>query len=216
MPKEKESNLFTVKDVEFYYTSTSRAVKQLNTDNKPPMTDHPLELHSFEIKIVVPEATFKKLKKKFKGAKNLPNAREYSPEEFAERLSPDSVVPDTDVVLIKFSQACLRGPASGRMDTRPITQIGICGGTTDRNGLAINADTNIGNGTKGHFQFTPVETKFGLYLYPTALCITELVEYKPKNSSYDAAAFGMEESAETEEEEEENAEADFESDDIPF
>ena len=111
-----------MKDVTFMYSSVSRAVEQLNTDNKPPVTDHELEFHSFEIKILVPEARFKKLKKDHKGAKNLPNAKEFTPEEMKEKFDMDF---DDDMVLIKFSQSCLVGPASKRRASFPIKQIGI-------------------------------------------------------------------------------------------
>lgn len=171
--EKKESNIVTMKDVIFMYSSVSRPIEQLNTENKPPMSDHDLEMHSYEIKILISDDRFKKLKKSFKGAKNLPNAKEFSAEECEEKF--DIEVED-DMVLIKFSQSCLVGKASQRRASFPITQIGIKGKVQDNLGNTIDQETRLGNGTKGHFQFRPVEGKNGLYLYPHLLCITELVE----------------------------------------
>jgi hypothetical protein len=211
MTEKKKSTLKTVKNVTFAYTSVSRAQKQLNKENKPPLSDNPLEFHGWEVKILVSETVYKSLKKAFKGAKNFPNTKEYTPEECVEKNLMQEE-PDEDQVLIKFTQGCLYGPKGNRKDSRPVSQIGVKGGVQDRNGLTINKDTNIGNGTKGHLQFNPVTNDFGTYLYPTAICITELVEYIPESAGYDAEGFGMEEldeedafaSDEPEEEEEED------------
>lgn len=188
---KKESTLKTVKDVTFVYTSVSRPQKQLNKDNKPALSDNPLEFHAWEIKILVSETVFKAMKKAFKGAKNFPNVKEYTPEECVEKNLMQEE-PDEDQVLIKFSQGCLFGKKGMRKDARPVSQIGVKGKVQDRNGLTIDQDTNVGNGTKGHLQFNPVENDFGLYLYPTAICITELVEYVAEGGGYDANAFGIE------------------------
>lgn len=195
MPKKKaaqETTLKTVKDVEFYYTSVTFASKNFidAADAKTAMSDNPLELHSYEVKIAVTEAVFKNLKKTFKGAKNFPHAKEFTPEEFMEYFKTDKE-PEEDMVLIKFATTCLKGPATARVPSTPIVQIGICGRVQDRNGNSIDQDTQLGNGTKGHFQFRPAETKGGLYLYPVAICVTELVEYAGGNS-VDEDAFGME------------------------
>ena len=171
---KKETNIVTMKDVIFMYSSVSRPIEQLNTDNKPPLSDNPLEFHSFEIKILITEERFKKLKKSYKGAKNLPNAREYHAEEVKDKF--DLEVED-DMVLVKFSQTCLVGKEGQRKPSYPITQIGIKGKVQDLKGNTIDQETSLGNGTKGHFQFRPVDGKNGLYLYPSLVCVTELVEY---------------------------------------
>jgi len=189
---DKKSNLKTVKDVTFVYTSVSRPQKQLNKDNKPALSDNPLEFHAWEIKILVIETVFKSLKKAFKGAKNFPNVKEFTAEEcVAKGMMQEE--PDEDQVLIKFSQGCLYGKKGDRKGARPVSQIGIKGKVQDRNGLTIEQDTSVGNGTKGHLQFNPVENEFGLYLYPTAICITELVPYEVEGGGYDEDAFGVEE-----------------------
>jgi hypothetical protein len=190
--KEKETGLETFKDVVFFYTSCSREIKQLNKENKKPMSDHPLEMHSWEVKVAIPESRFKKWKKKFAGAKNFPNAKDYTTSEYAEKLDPNDVEPDEDMVLIKFAQSCLSGKATSRKPSRHIKQIGIRGSVQDYDGNTIDQDTQIGNGTKGHLQVRPVETEHGLYLYPAAICITEWIEYVEKES-IDEEAFGIEE-----------------------
>lgn len=196
VPEKQVNPIKTIKDVLFYYTSVSYACKQLNKENKPPLSDNPLEFHAWEIKILLSETKFKGFKKAFKGAKNLPNAKEFTAEECVEKLGFDEL-PDEDYVLIKFSQACLVGMKGARKDARPVKQIGIAGKVQDRNGLTIDATTQIGNGTKGHFQFKPVETKNGLYLYPVCVCVTELVEYTGGGANeVDEEAFGIEELAE--------------------
>jgi hypothetical protein len=205
-PQKKETSIVTMKDVIFMFSSVSRPIEQLNTDKKPPQsastspTFH-LEFHSYEIKILISEARFKTLKKTFKGAKNLVNAKEWEKDEIVEKydfLNPDDLA--DDMVLIKFSQTCLVGKpdANGvRRESYPIKQLGIKGKVQDIHGNPINQDTNIGNGTKGHFQFRPVESANGLYLYPQLLCITELVEYVGGGGEEDLDSLGLEELDET-------------------
>ena len=132
---ETKSTTSTLKDVYFFYTSVSVPEKQLNPDGKPAESEHPLEGHSFEIKILVPEKDYKQMKKEYKGAKNFDK---------------------------------------------------------DRHGLEVIQTTALGYGTKGHLQFRPVKNDFGLYLYPNALCITDLVEYVEGAGSVDEEAFGIE------------------------
>ena len=50
--QEKKNSIVTVKDVIFMWSSVNRAVEQKNEDNKPPLSDSPLEFHSYEIKIL--------------------------------------------------------------------------------------------------------------------------------------------------------------------
>ncbi len=220
-PEKKETSIVTLKDVIFMYTSVSRPVQQLNTDNKPPISDpssptFDLEFHSFEIKILISEERFKKLKKDQKGAKNLPNAREWEKDDLLEAydfLDPDDLA--DDMVLIKFSQSCLVGKANKegvRKESFPVKQIGIRGKVQDINGLPIDQDTSVGNGSKGHFQFRPVEGLNGLYLYPQLVCITELIEYVSAGAEEDMDSLDLEELEETDIEEE--AEAESESDPV--
>lgn len=188
-----ETIVKTIKDVLFYYTSTTYAQKQYKTDDsRPPLGNGPLEGHAFEVKILICEDRFKGFKKAFAGAKNLPNAKDFTKEECVSKLGMEEE-PDTDMVLIKFSQNAMMGAKGDRKKSRPIDKIGVVNGIRDRNGLDILPDTNIGNGTRGHLQFKPVENQYGLYLYPAAICITELVEYHPKGSSgTDYDGFGIE------------------------
>jgi len=222
--KKKESNLKTIKNCFFVYTSVTRPQKQLNKDNKPPLSDNALEFHAWEIKILVSETTFKAMKKheKMKGAKNFPNVKEYTAEECVDKFGIEE--PEEDMVLIKFSQGCLTGKKNARKDARQVKQIGIKKNKTpngdvyyDKNGLLITQDTNVGNGSKGHLQINPVENDYGLYLYPTTICITELVEYEAAGESIDEDAFGIEEMDEDEVESSEDPDESFdEDDDIPF
>ncbi len=206
-PEKKETNIVTLKDVIFMYTSVSRPVKQLNTDNKPPISGansptFDLEFHSFEVKILISEDRFKQLKKDQKGAKNLPNAREWEKDDLLEAYDflNEGDLAD-DMVLVKFSQTCLVGKANKdgvRKESYPINQIGIRGKVQDMNGLTIDQDTNVGNGSKGHFQFRPVESAKGLYLYPQLVCITELIEYVASGAEEDMDSLDLEELEETE------------------
>lgn len=193
-PEKKENSIVTMKDVTFMYSSVSRPVEQLNTEKKPPLSDHELEMHSFEIKILVSDSRYKKLKKAYKGAKNFPHAKEYTPEEVKDKFDMEV---DDDMVLIKFSQSCLVGKANARRESFPIKQIGIKGKVQDNAGNTIDQDTSIGNGTTGHFQFRPVEGANGLYLYPHLLCITNLVEYVSSGAEEDLDSLGLEELDET-------------------
>lgn len=205
--QKKETKIETLKDVIFMYSSVSRPMSQLNTDKKPPLsaTTSPtfhLEFHSYEIKILVSEARFKKLKKddKTKGAKNFPNADEFTKEELIEKydyLNPDDLA--DDMVQIKFSQTCLVGKPNAdgvRRESYAVKQIGVKGQVQDMNGLTIDHETSIGNGTKGHFQFRPVDGDNGRYLYPHLLCITELVEYIAE-AEEDLDSLGLEDLDET-------------------
>tara|TARA_R110000796_G_scaffold44892_4_gene109096 strand:+ start:567 stop:1244 length:678 start_codon:yes stop_codon:yes gene_type:complete len=198
--QKKQSNIKTLKDVIFMYSSVSVPQAQLNGDNKAPLSDNPLEFHSYEVKILIAEERFKKLKKEFKGAKNFANAKEFEKEEFLEAnsyLTADDLA--DDLVMIKFSQACLRTDkkTKDRVPTFPIKQIGIKGQVQDSNGLTIAQDTDIGNGTKGHFQFNPVVNEHGTYLYPHLLCITDLVEYSGGAVEEDLDSLGLEELGDT-------------------
>ena len=190
--EKKKTNIATMKDVIFMYTSVNHPVEQLNEEKKAPLSDDPLEFHSFEVKILISEGRFKALKKAYKGAKNLPNAKDYVGSEIAEKydfLNAEDM--DEDMYLIKFSQACLVGKKGSRKASFPIKQIGIKGKVQDNNGETISQETNIGHGTKGHFQFRPVETKFGLYLYPHLVCVTELVEFTGGGAEEDLDALGL-------------------------
>jgi len=192
--EKKENNIVTMKDVIFMYSSVTKPVEQLNTENKPPLTDHDLEMHSFEVKILITDERFKHLKKSFKGAKNLPNAKDFSAEDCEEKFG---VEVEDDMVLVKFSQSCLVGKPSQRRASFPITQIGIKGKVQDNLGHTIDQDTNLGNGTLGHFQFRPVDGKNGLYLYPHLICVTELVEFVGGGGEDDFDALGLGELDET-------------------
>ena len=224
-PEKKETNIVTMNDVIFMYTSVNRAVKQLNTDNKPPKSDpssptFDLEFHSFEIKILISEDRFKKLKKEQKGAKNLPNAKEWEKSDLVEAydfLDPDDL--EDDMVLVKFSQSCLVGKPNKdgvRRESFPVKQIGIRGKVQDLNGLPIDQDTNIGNGSKGHFQYRPIEGLNGLYLYPHLICVTELVEYVSAGAEEDLESLGLEELEEADLDKEAEESQDPEGDDPVF
>ena len=201
-PAKKETNIRTMRDVIFMYSSVNRAVEQLNTDKKPPISaptspTFNLEFHSFEIKILISEARFKKeLKKEFKAAKNLPHVKEMEKDELLEKydfLDPNDL--EDEMILVKFSQTALVGKANAegvRKLSFPIKQIGIKGKVQDLNGLPIDQDTALGNGTKGHFQFRPVDGSNGLYLYPQTVCVTELVEYVGGGAEEDLDSLGLE------------------------
>lgn len=200
--QKKENNIVTLKDVIFMYTSVSRPVEQLNTDKKPPLSaptspTFGLEFHAYEVKILISDERFKQLKKNHKGAKNLPHAKEYTKNELLEKFSfLKEQDLDDDMVLVKFSQSCLVGKADKngvRRESFPIKQIGIRGKVQDHNGVTINQDTALGNGTKGHFQYRPVDSENGLYLYPQLICVTELVEYASAGATEDYDSLDIEE-----------------------
>lgn len=190
--EKKETNIVTMKDVIFMYTSVNKPVEQLNEEKKPALSDDPLEFHSYEVKILISDERYKNLKKAFKGAKNLPNAKEHEGPALAEKydfLNAEDM--EDDMVLIKFSQACLTGKKGARKPCYPIKLLGIKGKVQDNNGKPITQDMEIGHGTKGHFQFRPVETKFGLYLYPHLVCVTELKEFSGGGAEEDLDSLGL-------------------------
>lgn len=200
-PEKKDTGIITMKDVIFMYTSVNREVKQLNTENKPPKSDpssptFDMEFHSYEVKILITEERFKALKKKFKSAKNLPNAKEFEKDELLETydfLNASDLA--DDMVLVKFSQSVLVGKPNAdgvRKNSFPINQIGIKGRVQDIHGQPIDHNTAVGNGTKGHFQFRPVEGANGLYLYPHTVCITDLIEYIGGGAAEDLDSLGLE------------------------
>jgi hypothetical protein len=204
--QKKETSIVTMKNVIYMFSSVSRPIEQLNTDNKPPLSDPKsptfgLEFHSYEIKILISESRYKHLKKEFKGAKNLPNAKELEKDDLLEKydfLSEADL--DDDMVLIKFSQSALVGKPNKdgvRRESFPVKQIGIKGKVQDLHGQTVDQDTNLGNGTKGHFQFRPVDGANGLYLYPQLICVTELIEYTAAGQEEDFESLGLEELDET-------------------
>ena len=186
----------TLKDVMFFYTSVNTPQKQLNPENKPYATLNPLEGHSFEVKILITEDRYKKLKKEFKGAKNFDKSKDYDIDDCKDKLNIDV---DEDMVLIKFAQTALVGKVfensegtKTRKHAKPITQFGVKGEVQDRLGVEVIQTTELGYGTKGHLQFRPVRNDFGLYLYPNAICVTELVEFAGGEAEVDEDAFGIE------------------------
>lgn len=177
--KSKDNGIVTIKDVIFMWSSVNRPVEQKNEDNKPPLSDDPLEFHSYEIKILITEEKFKDLKKAYKGARNWTYAKEFEKSELEEKYEnvDFSSLDSDDLVLVKFASTCLSGKKDKRVPSRPIELIGVKGRVQDLDGLSVNQETEFSNGSRGHFQFRVSETKYGLYLYPQLVCITNLIEY---------------------------------------
>ena len=221
----EQLDLATIKNVVFLYAKIAQPVltKDARDSGIQPNPKDPLANSEWTLQAAVPETTFKALKRKFKGTANLKNAKEFTVEEFNEKFfSSGENVPDfgkeTDVAVIKFSQKC-RSKAG--KDQSPPSVIGIKGRVQDYNGLTINNDVLLGNGTIGHLQIRPVDFgTFGVYLYPQALCITNLVEYHGAGpAAVDYASFDIEEldEAELDEAKESVKEEDDEfSGNIPF
>ena len=226
-----------IKDVYFAYTSVTKAMKQ-KTD-KVPLSDHHLEQKSYEVKILVSEARFKRLRKAYKGSANISNAKVFdSKEELARKVKMSSEMADKiwnelgedgEVYMVKFAQTALVGPATARRESRPIPVIGIRRkGSTylDFDGNVIDREeTILGNGTKGHISISPahVGADRELYLYPAALCITNLVPYESAESVSDEDFGVIDEGDDTEgefgvqsEDLGDNDDMDDYDDDIPF
>lgn len=193
--EKKDNGIVTIKDVIFMWSSVNRPVEQKNEDNKPPLSDDPLEFHSYEIKILVTEEKFKELKKAYKGARNWTYAKEFEKAELEEKYDQVdfSSLDSDDLVLIKFASTCLSGKAGKRVPSRPIELIGIKGRVQDANGNPVTQETEFSNGTRGHFQFRISDTKYGLYLYPQLVCITDLIEYTGGTGEADYDSLGLEE-----------------------
>jgi hypothetical protein len=193
--EEKKNSIVTVKDVIFMWSSVNRAVEQKNEDNKPPLSDSPLEFHSYEIKVLITDEKFKKLKKEYKGARNWTYAKEFEKEELEGKYKDIdfSSLDSDDLVLIKFASTCLKGPEGDRTPSRPIELIGIKGRVQDINGQPVTQETEFSNGSKGHFQFRVSETKYGLYLYPALVCLTDFIEYTGGTSTPDYDSLELEE-----------------------
>jgi hypothetical protein len=193
--QKKDNNIVTIKDVIFMWSSVNRAVEQKNEDNKPPLSDDPLEFHSYEIKVLITDEKFKSLKKAYKGARNWTYAKEFEKEELESKYTDVdfSSLDSDDLVLIKFASTCLTGKQGKRVPSRPIELIGIKGRVQDKDGQPVNQETEFSNGSKGHFQFRVSETKYGLYLYPQLVCLTELIEYTGGTGEPDYDSLGLEE-----------------------
>ncbi len=221
---EQKGTLQTLKDVIFVYTSTTYKKKQLNKENKPHKSDHADEFHGYEVKILISRTRFKALKKQFPTAKNFPNVKEFEPEDCVEQWGIP--LPEEEMIMIKFTQSVLSGKAfedprnpklTTRKPSKAIKVIGIMGGVQDKSVPAhtIAMDTNIGHGTRGHFQFNPVENDHGVYCYPVGICVTHLVPFVGGSAEMDESAFGVEELQEVDPEAV-NTEADAEfNDEIP-
>ena len=200
----------TLKNVYFYYSRVDEPVmtKKAKDAGYQQDPDNPMKNMEWQVKIIVSEEYFKKMKKNpaMKGAKNFVNAKEYTIAEFEEKFHAEEKenMPDfgdaEDVVLIKFSQKCQN--TSGK-NNQPPTLIGIKGKVMDNNDIPIKQQTLLGNGTAGMLQIRPVDfgVDHGLYLYPNAICVTELVEYVGSSShEVDYDAFGIEELSEEDKE----------------
>ena len=208
-PEAKKSKFGTLKDVIFVYTSTTWKNEQLNEEKKPPLSDSPDEFHAYEVKILLSASRFEDLKDEYgDSVKNFPHAKRVKPQECVERFKID--LPAENMYLIKFSQNVLTGKAipdplnpgkTTRKESRPIQLYGIRGKVQDRKGNTINEDTGIGHGTKGHFQFNPVESKHGTYMYPVAIIVSDLVERASGGGGIDDEAIDWEELEEVDPEE---------------
>ena len=218
----EQLDLATIKNVVFLYAKIAEPVLTKDAKDRGVKPDPKDPYHETEwtLQAAVPEKIFKALKRKFKGASNFKNAKEYTVEEFNAQFFADGKnQPDfgdaTDVAVIKFSQKCRNG--KGKDQTQPAV-IGIKGKVQDHNGLTVNADVLLGNGTLGHLQLRPVNfDTYGIYLYPQALCITHLVEYHGASpAAVDYAAFDMEELDDVELDAKEKEEDDDFDSDIPF
>ena len=194
------TNLATFKDVYFYYSNLSIPVLTKAAKDKgiKPNPDDPKANGEYVAKIVVTFDQFRKMKKQFPRVSNFPKAKEYTISEFRDVFHADGGMPDfgdaTELVMIKFAQKSRS--AAGRDAFAPKV-IGIKGKVQDHKGLTITQDTLLGNGTKGHLQVRLVEfSDFDPYLYPNAICITDLVEYKSAGgggTEVDYDDFGIEE-----------------------
>lgn len=211
MAEKKEANkskLGTLKDIIFVYTSVTYKNKQLNEEEKKPISDSADEFHAYEVKILLSGSRFEALKDQYgDNVKNFPHAKRVKPADCVERFGIE--LPTETMYLIKFSQNVLTGPAipdpltpgkTTRKDSRPITLWGVKGKVQDNLGNTIDGTTNIGHGSKGHLQFNPVESKHGIYMYPTLIVITELVAYEGGGGEIDEDALGLAELDEISEE----------------
>ena len=221
---KQEVNLKTIKDVFFYYSSlyTPVLTKDAKDKGKKIDPDSPSENAEYVVKIAMSEEVYRAMKKNedMKGAKNFPNAKEYTVAEFEKIFHEEGGMPEfgddvEDIVIVKFAQKAWN--VNKKSEMRAPNLIGIKDKVKDHNGLDINKDTLIGNGSKGHLQVRPHDFgEYGLYLYPHAVCITELVPYEGSGGTEtDYDAFGMEEADEVEDTQDEVPNDDFD-DDIPF
>lgn len=213
---KKVKNLTTLKDVFFYYSYVDvpqllKAAKDKGAKFNP---EDPNQDTEWVVKAVISRARFKKLKEKWPNGSNFPHAKEYEEAAFKKAFhSPkdddgtpvyDNNLPEgmftdkvDEVVVIKFSQ---RARTKAGKDMQKPQLIGIAGKVQDHNGIAITQETLIGNGSKGHLQIRDVDFgDDGVYLYPQAVCITELVQFgggEGTGIETDTDAFGIEELSE--------------------
>ena len=161
----------TLKDVAFYWTKMNVPVLTKDAKDKGIVvdSDNPNLNTEWTMNVAMPEKTLKKLKKAYKGCTNLPHAKTYDTEEFADAFHegnadavPDFDQGDDDVAVVKFSQKA--STKAGKMTKQPKV-IGIKGKVQDRNGETVNNEVNVGNGSMGHLQFRPVDFgQNGIYL----------------------------------------------------
>lgn len=212
--------LHTIKDVLFYYSNPNYPTLTKGAKDKGLVynPDDPNANTEYVVKALMSEDDFKVLKKKFKGAKNLAYAKDFTGEEVIEafhskdKKGVDNVDKDADYVLVKFSQ---KARTSKGKDTKPVTVVGIKGKVKDHQDNDISQETIVGNGTKGmlKIKFVDFGKTYGTYLYPVAMCITDLVKYESEGSGSD---FEYEELEEEDSKEEESIDSETEDDDFPF
>ena len=224
MPK-KETVLKTIKNLYFYYTQVNTPVITKAAKDKGIKVDpeNPKKNCEYTLKVAMPYETFRKLKKQdwAEGASNFPKAKEFTLAKFEAAFHSEGGMPDfgddvEEVVLIKFSQKSMSN-AGKEMNSPKL--IGIKGKVQDNNGETIAQDTLIGNGSKGHLQVRPVQfSDYDPYLYPHAICITDLVVYEGgEGAGIDEDGFGIEELDEADlDAEADDMESDDFDDDIPF
>ena len=179
MSEEKATHeLVTLHDVYFVYSNLINPRKEYDFEKKTPESDMPLELHKWEISVLLDEKRFKALKKKFKGAPNITHATDLSAEEINEKFGLEV---EDDMVQVKFTKPCVRSDKKGeRVNDNPIRVVGQKGLLTDLKGTPVadhegNMQGELGWGSFGKLQFMPAETKFGVVLYPRVVCVGDKV-----------------------------------------
>lgn len=165
----------TIKNVYFYYAKIKNPVLEYQ---KEAVKDLPHMNRECVVDTLVPETVYKALKRKYKTVKAVREAREFDAEEFEKAFKVKPPYEAETYYVVKFKKKTYYKDENEAAKPKVVGQVGQ---VKDINGLAINEDVALGNGTLGHIQFKERtwDNQFGkgMALDLMALCVKELVEF---------------------------------------
>lgn len=150
---------------------------------KEAVKDKPWMNKEYVVDVLMTEAWYKKLKKKYKTVKSVREAAVLDSKEFLERYkieAPEGFENDDgELFIVKFKKKAYY--KDGNEGYAP-TIVGVKNKKFDKNGEKVVDGVDLGNGTVAHVQFNERtwDNQFGkgMALDLQAICVLDLVKYE--------------------------------------